>query len=149
VRRLLLAQIMSRLNLTWLGEPGPQVATRNTFKVVVMLLAAYTVYSLSLEVASMGYSANNLPPLLWGLKTLGSVLFSVYSIYSLCQTRRSVRMQYSIPEERCAGCEDCCCATFCTFLSLAQMARHTGEYETYPGVFLSKTGHPKGTPLTV
>jgi hypothetical protein len=29
------------------------------------------------------------------------------------------------------------------------MARHTGEYETYPGKFFTKTGHPVGTPLTV
>ena len=144
-----MAQIMTRLHLTWCGLPGPQVATKNTFKVVLMILAAYILYSTSLELASIPYDPENLPPLLWALKSLGSTAFSVYSIFSLCNTRRSVRIQYSIPEERCYGYEDCVCATCCTCCTLAQMARHTGEYETYPGVYFTKTGHPEGTPLTV
>ncbi|CAJ1960149.1 unnamed protein product [Cylindrotheca closterium] len=144
-----MAQIMTRLHLTWLGLPGPQIATKNTFKVVLMILAAYVVYSTSLELASMPYDPENLPPVLWALKSLGSTAFSVYSIFSLCNTRRSVRIQYSIPEQQCHGYEDVVCACCCTCCVLAQMARHTGEYETYPGKFLTKTGHPVGTPLTV
>jgi hypothetical protein len=37
----------------------------------------------------------------------------------------------------------------CTCCTVAQMARHTGEYEAYPHVFFSTSGHPPGTPLTV
>ena len=144
-----MAQIMSRLHLTWLGEPGPLVSTKNTFKVVVTLVVAYSVFSTTLELVSMGYTAATMPPLFYFLKAIGGFLFMTWSIYSLCRTRQSVRRQYSIPEKQCVGCEDLCCTLFCTCCSLAQMARHTGEYETYPGVCFSRTGHPKGTPLTV
>jgi Cys-rich protein (TIGR01571 family) len=140
---------MTRLHLTWLGRPGPLEATQNTFKVVLILNIAYTVYSLSLSAASVDYDVGEEPLIFSLLKVVGSALFSIWSLYSLCQTRRSVRLQYSIPEERCVGCEDLCCVACCTCCTLSQMARHTGEYETYPGVCLSKTGHPKGTPLTV
>jgi len=147
--RIAMAQIMTRMSLTWLGEPGQKVATQNTFKVVVLLVVAYMIYSTSLEVASMDYGPGNTPIFILVLKSVGSFLFTVWSLYSLCRTRQSVRRQYSIPEEHCHGCEDLCCSFFCTCCTVAQMARHTGEYETYPGVCCSTTGHPPGTPLTV
>lgn len=147
--KISMAQIMTRMSLTWLGEPGQKVATQNTFKVVVLLFASYMMYSTSLEIASLDYTPTTVPIDILVLKVVGSVLFGVWSLYSLCKTRHSVRMQYQIPEERCVGCEDLCCSFFCTCCTLAQMARHTGEYETYPGVCCSTTGHPPGTPLTV
>jgi Cys-rich protein (TIGR01571 family) len=147
--KIAMAQIMTRMQLTWLGEPGARVATKNTFLVVIILLVSYAVYSTSLEIASIDYSAGTIPPVIVVLKSIGSFLFGVWSLYSLCRTRQSVRAQYSIPEERCAGYEDCLCAFFCTCCTLAQMSRHTGEYETYPAVCCTKTGHPPGTPLTV
>lgn len=147
--KVAMAQIMTRMSLTWLGEPGQHVATKNTFKVVILLWVAYMIYSTALEVASLDYTPTTAPTTILVMKSVGSVLFGIWSLYSLCKTRRSVRMQYSIPEEHCAGCEDLCCSFFCTCCTLSQMARHTGEYETYPGVCCSTTGHPPGTPLTV
>ena len=147
--RIAMAQIMTRLHLTWLGLPGPVIATKNTFNVVVTLVIAYSIYASSLSLAAMGYSAVEVPGIIVFLKTVGGLLFGAWSIYSLCRTRQSVRRQYSIPEEGCHGYEDLCLSIFCTCCTLAQMARHTGEYETYPGVCCSKTGHPKGTPFTV
>jgi len=144
-----MAQIMTRMSLTWLGEPGQRVSTKDTFKVVIMLLVAYTIYSSALEFASIGYNVEDVPVAITVMKSVGGFFFSVWSIYSLCKTRQSVRRQYSIPEERCMGCEDLCCSIWCTCCTLSQMARHTGEYETYPGVYFSTTGHPEGTPLTV
>jgi Cys-rich protein (TIGR01571 family) len=147
--KIAMAQVMTRMQLTWLGEPGPFVATRSTFKVVLILLFSYIVYSTSLELASLDYSSGNLPVFIIVAKTIGSVLFSVWSIFSLCRTRQSVRERYSIAEERCAGCEDCCCAFWCTCCVVGQLSRHTGEYETYPAVCCTETGHPPGTPLCV
>ena len=147
--KISMAQIMTRMSLTWLGEPGQRVSTKDTFKVVIMLLVAYTIYSSALEFASIGYNVEDVPVAITVMKSVGGFFFSVWSIYSLCKTRQSVRRQYSIPEERCMGCEDLCCSIWCTCCTLSQMARHTGEYETYPGVYFSTTGHPEGTPLTV
>mmetsp|Transcript_23691 Transcript_23691/g.65769 ORF Transcript_23691/g.65769 Transcript_23691/m.65769 type:complete len:252 (+) Transcript_23691:241-996(+) len=147
--KISMAQIMTRMSLTWLGKPGPKVATKNTFKVVILLLAAYTMFSTSMEIASMDYTPETTPTPIAVMKVIGSTLFGLWSIYSLCKTRESVRRQYSIPEQNCSGCEDLCCAVFCTCCTVSQMARHTGEYENYRGVCCSETGHPKGTPLAV
>jgi len=149
--QILMAQVMTRMNLTWLGDPGPRVSTQNTFKVVFTIVMSYIVYSTALELASLEYTSVgvDLPTYLLVLKTIGSVTFTVYAFYSLCKTRQNVRARYSIPTAQCGGMEDCVCAFFCTCCTVSQLARHTGEYETYPGVCCSETGHPKGTPLTV
>lgn len=147
--KISMAQIMTRMSLTWLGQPGQRVSTQNTFKVVVMLFVAYTIYANSLEIASLDYTPETLPVSISVMKSLGGFFFAWWSIYALFKTRQSVRRQYSIPEERCMGCEDLCYSIWCTCCTLSQMARHTGEYENYPGVCCSKTGHPEGTPLTV
>lgn len=147
--QILKAQIMTRMSLTWLGEPGQRISTKETFKVVVMLFIAYTIFSFALEVATLDMDPADVPVPIVVLKALGGFFFGLWSIYSLCRTRQSIRRQYSIPEERCVGCEDLCCSFWCTCCTLTQMARHTGEYENYPGACCTKTGHPEGTPMTV
>lgn len=147
--KISMAQIMTRMSLTWLGEPGQKVSTKETFKVVVLLMIAYAIYSNALQFATLEMEPEEIPIPITVLKLLGSFFFSLWSVYSLCKTRQSVRRQYSIPEERCYGCEDLCCSLWCTCCTLSQMARHTGEYENYPAVCCTKTGHPVGTPMTV
>eukprot|EP00934_Nitzschia_sp_Nitz4_P008582 Nitzschia sp. Nitz4//scaffold1_size375055//18726//19561//NITZ4_000208-RA/size375055-processed-gene-0.285-mRNA-1//1//CDS//3329540841//8572//frame0 len=147
--RIAMGQVMTRMHLTWLGEPGPRVATQNTFKVVVILYLSYIVYSVALAFATADYTMYTVPTGLTVMKWLGNILFVVWTVYSLVRTRQSIREQYSIPERQCVGCEDLCCSLFCTCCTVAQMARHTGEYETYPGVCLSETGLPKEAPYTV
>jgi len=147
--RISMAQIMTRMSLTWLGKPGQRISTKDTFKVVVLLVVSYAIYANALGFASLEYSAEELPVSISVMRSVGSLFFFVWSVYALCKTRQSVRQQYSIPEEQCVGCEDLCCSLWCTCCSLGQMARHTGEYETYPGTCCSSTGHPQGTPLTI
>lgn len=146
--RIAMAQVMTRMSLTWLGEPGQRISTKETFKVVVLLYVAYITFDTAFGIASVGY-AETIPDYITASRSLGGLVFSIYSLYSLCRTRQNVRRQYSIPEEHCVGCEDLACAMCCSCCAISQMARHTGEYETYPGVCCSKTGHPEGTPLTV
>jgi len=140
---------MTRMHLTWLGEPGPRVATQNTFRVVLILLLSYTVYSMALRYASNGFGEGNVPTYIIVMELVGVSLWGIWTVYSLCRTRQSIREQYSIPEERCHGCEDLCCTFICTCCSLAQMARHTGEYEAYSGQFCTETGLPGNAPYTV
>ena len=140
---------MTRMQLSWLGEPGAYASTKNTFNVVVTLYISYILYSSSLEFATREYLNSTVPIYIVVAKIVGSLFYTIWSIYSLCRTRQSVRARYSIPEERCVGCEDLCCSFFCTCCVIAQMHRHTGEYETYPAVCCTRTGHPPGTPLTI
>ena len=146
---VIMGQVMMRLQLTWLGEPGPLVSTKTTFKVCVVLVCAYIVYSSALEILAAPYDPDNMPGYLPAFRSIGSVLFSVWSLYALCKTRENTRARYSIDEQNCKGCEDLCCSFWCTCCTVAQLARHTGDYETYPSAWCTETGHGKGAPLAV
>jgi len=147
--QLAMAQVISRMQLTWTGEPGTFYASSHAFLSIVLLVAAYFAYSTALELAAYPYSLDTTPPYIAGLRFGGNFLFVVWSVYALCRTRENVRARYQIPEEKCRGCEDLCCAIWCACCTTAQLMRHTGEYEHYPGVCCSRTGHPPGTPLIV
>ena len=146
--QIAMGQAMKRMNLTWLGVPGAEVATRATFKVVVAIVVSYTVYSIALEIAGAPYGAD--PPSYISIPRLvGSLAFTVWAIWALMKTRASVRAQYQIPEEKCKGCEDLCCSVLCSCCSVAQILRHTGEYETYHSTCISSTGLQEGAPMCV
>jgi Cys-rich protein (TIGR01571 family) len=100
--RISMAQVMTRMSPTWLGEHGQRVATQNTFKVVVLLWVSYLLFSTSLK----DYTPGKAPLFIITIKVVGSTFSFLWALYSLCQTRQNVRAQYSIPEERCVGCED-------------------------------------------
>lgn len=147
--QLAMGQVMTRMQLTWLGSPGPLSRTRQTFSVVLLLVVAFFIFSNALELASMPYDAYEGPEFISYIRYFGNLLFSVWAVYALYKTRETVRARYQIPEEHCAGCEDLCCSVWCSFCVTAQMLRHTGEYENYAGTCCSMTGHPPGTPLVV
>ena len=76
-------------------------------------------------------------------------LFSFYMIAAVWHTRAVVRAHYSIPERQaCRGCEDICCAVFCSCCTISQMMRHTADYAIYPAEW-TDTGLPAHAPLTV
>lgn len=147
-RPLAMAQVMSRMQLSWWGLPGPLAQTSKTFQVVLMLLVAFYVYAVAMEVAMLLYpTPDDTPHLALSIARIaGVVLFSLWWLMALCNTRKTVRQRYQIPG---GGCEDVCCSLFCSCCTVSQMMRHTGEYETFPGTWCSATGHPPGTPLVV
>jgi Cys-rich protein (TIGR01571 family) len=147
-----MAQTISRLNLTWLGEPGTYVQAQKAYSVIVILVVSFIIYSTAMSLAAAPFADEMelVPQWLPALRFTGNFLFTVWSIYSLCRTRETLRARMSIPEdERCHGCEDLCCSLWCSCCVTAQMLRHTGEYETHPGACCSKTGHLPGTPTVV
>jgi len=147
--QMAMAQVMQRLRFNWLGEPAPDAATKSTFKVVLTLVLCYTVFTIALEMAEASTGYYQVPAWIPALRFIGGVLFTIYSIYSLMKTRANVRDKYSIPEEKCKGMEDLCCSMWCSCCVVSQIARHTGEYETYKGRFCSETGMAANTPLIV
>mmetsp|Transcript_7920 Transcript_7920/g.11426 ORF Transcript_7920/g.11426 Transcript_7920/m.11426 type:complete len:258 (+) Transcript_7920:155-928(+) len=147
--QVLMAQVMTRMNLTWLGEPGPVLSTKTTFKVVVAIVVSYIVFSQALAYAALPYDPEYVPSYIAILRGIGATLFSVWSLYSLCKTRENVRAMYTIKEEQCVGCEDLCCSFWCSCCTVAQLARHTGDYETYQGACCTESGLPDGSPHVV
>ena len=144
-----MGQVMQRMRLNWLGEIAHDSATKITFKVVLALMLSYTAFSVALEMIEAQNNYYNIPAYISVLKFIGGVMFTIWSIYALMKTRENVRAKYSIPEEKCPGYEDLCCSMFCSCCVVAQMARHTGEYETYKGTCCSETGMAAHTPSIV
>ena len=147
-----MGQVMQRLNLTWLGGPGSPEQTKSTFIVVLTIVLSFTVFSMAMDYMFPAYvNGYYAQPPTWisTTKNLASMLIIVWCIYVRMKTREYVRNKYRIPEERCIGCEDLCCSIWCSPCIVAQIARHTGEYETYPSMCCTKTGLPNNAPEIV
>ncbi|EJK48307.1 hypothetical protein THAOC_32909 [Thalassiosira oceanica] len=147
----LLGQVQNRLRLNSLGvraNPGD----RSPFKV----LLGISIFTILLNVL--------FPSLMWAntdpytrLPSEGSfaielvyrvisIALGVFSINVILKTRLHIRERSRIPETRCCGCEDCCCALWCGCCAVAQMARHTADYETCAAKCCSETGLPVEAP---
>jgi Cys-rich protein (TIGR01571 family) len=146
-----LGQVMTRMNLTWIGDrrdPETQTIRVSAFKVVALILAIYLggLYATSQSLWKELWELS-LPiflPMSWW-----DFLFWVYCFLVVMKTRSYIRRKYSIPEQTCNGCEDCCCAFFCLPLTICQMARHTADYDTYRASACSENGLPRNAPHIV
>jgi Cys-rich protein (TIGR01571 family) len=70
-----------------------------------------------------------------------SIMFAV-----VWYMRHHIRKKYSIPG---GHCQDCCCAFFCSSCSIAQMMRHTADYDIYVSKCCTETGVPNHAPSIV
>jgi len=159
---VLLAQVMTRLRLTWQGAPG--VDYKKTFKIVVIAyIFTMVVYSVLEAVEKSIYGEDEIEALENGVKyeppmtyyVLSRIssavyfLFWIFMLYIIINTRRHIRRRSNIPEKHCSGCEDCCCALFCSFCTVTQMARHTVDYNFQNASCCSETGLSAVTVHTV
>lgn len=152
---LAMGQVMHRFRLTWLGALVAPNERMNTFKTVLAIVVAYYVFDFAISLyLDSNLAEGEVPdtPLLMTVafvKDFVVMAFGIWRIYALCQTRKHVRTTYSIPENSCGGCEDCLCSTFCSCCTVAQIGRHTGEYEKYPSLCCNDTGLPNHAPNVV
>lgn len=144
-----MAQVMQRMHLTWLGSLGDEVTGKKAFKVIVTIFLSYTVFSYCLDLLLEHGDLGEFHEFVHYLRYSVQFLFIAWSIYVLMKTRENLRRIYSIPEENLHGCEDLCCSAFCSCCTVAQMARHTGEYEKYHATWLSENGLPDHAPSVV
>jgi Cys-rich protein (TIGR01571 family) len=148
---LLLAQVMTRLKLTWSAQEGGNAAqASSTFRILAFLWIAFIglqVIQQVLKVLSLNYEVEHGEPNVTGafmvlLLNLVVMAFSIFFLVITCNTRRHIREKYQIPEQQCHGCEDCCCTYWCTCCTISQMARHTGDYANHGSRWCSETGLP-------
>jgi Cys-rich protein (TIGR01571 family) len=138
---------MHRLKLTPLAKEGRTLQqTAATFRTMFILgILFYPLRLLASVPLSVSVDDNG--------EISGSAMFIVlfkyfvFGVYVfflvlMCRTRRHIRNKFQIPETDCSGCEDCCCVYWCTFCTVAQMARHTGDYEVHGVRCCSETGLP-------
>ena len=143
---IMLGQVMSRMKFSWLGSPtyGPDAST--TFKIVAVLVASFLVFVIAMD--SYEYSfiitgeTNQISPLVTLCKLVAYLSFLFWSIYSMSKTRFHIRAMYAIPEYHFPGYEDLVLSTCCCCCTVAQMARHTGDYDRNKATVFTNTGLP-------
>ena len=123
---------MTRLKLDWRGDPAPSGEWTSTFKILVYITIGYfilsTIFSPSeIEDPSTIYNVV-------GFVYMGLCFFITYKV------RSYLRKRDNIPEMRCFGCEDVCCAFFCGCCTASQLARQTTNYDEEDAYWFTNTG---------
>jgi Cys-rich protein (TIGR01571 family) len=136
-----ISQIMARIQLSDTGDPVITIKSRTRVGwyvfLVLLLIAIHAACACFLILTKPDEETILMAAIpLAGL----DVILVLYFLYMVVQTRKNVRREYGIPELRCHGHEDCCLAVFCTCCTIAQMGRHTADYETYQSHCCTDTG---------
>mmetsp|Transcript_26516 Transcript_26516/g.57478 ORF Transcript_26516/g.57478 Transcript_26516/m.57478 type:complete len:273 (-) Transcript_26516:127-945(-) len=154
--QLLMAQVATRMKLDWLGRSaGPESEEyRNTFCKVATLVVFYYLIRTALapfkpdvdfdEEGNVVEDEDGPDVPLWVQIVDNAVgtAFGLYTLIVMIKVRRSIREKYSIQPQRCGACEDCCAVFWCGCCTVAQMARHTADYNERRAVCCSSTGLP-------
>eukprot|EP00536_Pseudo-nitzschia_multiseries_P004613 jgi/Psemu1/302690/fgenesh1_kg.78_\ len=152
-------QLLTRMKMTWTGDSAIADEYKKTFRIVLgIVVFNYLVYSFfycPLEIPEETDTGDFImvenPDCAASSSYFSQVvgfLVNGYAFVVMIRLRMAIRDKYSIPEEYCTGCEDCCCIAFCGCLSAVQMAHQTADYDVVRGVCLSTTGLPPGEELT-
>lgn len=138
---VLLGQVMTRLKLNWRADPAPSEDWHKTFQVMCYISIIYifaTSFMAPTNPADNGGFLYNFITFFYGLLMLVLTM----------KVRRIVRERDGIPEERCLGFEDVCCAFWCGCCTVAQLARQTADYDAEEAQFFTIDGLPTGpTPV--
>ena len=130
-----ISQVMTRLHLSWLG----QISSSDKTFLIAKLITFSVLLLITIDISTHPLSYISLSAFLFYLFNL---------LYTTTITRYYIRHKYNIPTSKCCGCsgecEDVCCAFFCNCCVITQMARHTGDYDTYNGYCCTRTGLPDG-----
>jgi len=142
LREVAIAQVMTRIKLTWKGEyGGSPEEIGSTYMKLVRIYFAFVItsvaYNITYPSSSDGTRASGLIPFLYQVY---SITVWAYTIIVISRTRSIVRAQNSIPEKNFSGCEDVVCATFCQCCTIAQLGRHTSNYDTVKATFFTSDG---------
>lgn len=153
--------VISRLKLNVWAKPGPVSESAGAFQKLVTMTVAYSCLSMLLFIVCLPYDLTDQegnpvepPSAIFMLMVIRSCLHYGYLgilILVLWNLRAHVRSKYAIPEmDICnTGCEDLLCSVFCSHCSVAQLLRHTTDYDTYNATCCTDTGVPPNVPSIV
>lgn len=162
IPQLLMAQVLNRVSLDYLGRPITNTSAESktrTFRIILGILIAYFVFYLLLacppamvemkdndiddanmdlgEVASI---TDTCPAWQRGLNQLVSCAMFVYTVVVMTRLRKTVRNRYHIPTNYDTNMEDCCYATWCGCCTVSQLARQTADYDVFAAHCCSTNG---------
>jgi len=151
--QILMAQVLTRMNMDWLGEHTTEWESKLTFRRVLIIVIIYYAVSTVLAPSGPSWDDDDTASLdypdtpIWQHVVYNSLTtaFSVYTVIVLMKLRKAVRTRYDIPVTRCVNqpvVEDCCCSFWCGCCTVAQLARHTANYDERRAVCCSYDGLP-------
>ena len=140
-----LGQVLARMKLDCCARPGVQDAF-SAHSVLFFLTAGLYVIVFDFTVILLLYDhddGDETPKwvrfMIIFMIVLGSCfLFLVVS--NTMKARSFIRKKYDIPEGKCGGCEDACCAIFCNPCSICQMSRHSADYRSNLAACCTRNG---------
>ena len=65
-----------------------------------------------------------------------------YIVFLTMRARKEIRREFNIPALRCGRYEDFCISFWFLSCTMAQMGRHTADYDTYRAACCTDTGLP-------
>jgi len=144
-RLIAIGQVMERMKLNWHADDGEALlcSSKGPFSVMLVITVIYFVIMYLDTTPIYTYQQSDgveYSPIFIVNRYILALSLEIFSIILIAKTRRRIRDMYNIPETQCSGCEDCCCAYWCGCCTIAQMARHTADYETYAGQCCTATG---------
>ena len=145
--QILMAQVMTRMQLNVWGLPGTPEQVGNTFKYIFSMVILYALIGLFFptKVDENGDPIDGNP--IYGL---AGFCFMIYTLIAMTRTRKAVREYYSIPEKKCCGVtDDCCCSFWCGCCTVNQMAKQTTDYEINDALCCTETGLRRAVPVLV
>jgi Cys-rich protein (TIGR01571 family) len=130
---VLVAQLLTRLGLSWKGRMDSREEVSLSFNKIVLSFIAVLILG-------------NIP-------VVGSFFVIVFCMGVMLWTgrnlRATMRKRYKIPPKLPTQVDDCVCMLFCGCCSVIQMARHTHNDKDYPGSCCTTTGLDLDTPQIV
>lgn len=146
------AQVMTRLKLKLNVKPGNDIETQKTFFLVLYIVVTFFVLDRILifsEISLLSQNGSFTPgsTVIASIRNIIELSYLVYQVYTIMMTRKYLRSKYAIRPMYCSEqTEDFCCALCCSCLTVAQMGRHTTDYDTYHSTCCTKTGLPDHIP---
>lgn len=135
-----LGQVLTRMELNACADP---ISGRiSAFKILLFLLIAFVaVEAVLISLVCMEIQSKDRDGAMIFVMAirLFEITFALFLIWTGAKTRKRIRHKYDIPPN-CCEMEDTCLAWFCSSCSVAQMARHTAEYDKYPAGCCTETG---------
>jgi len=159
----MLGQVMTRMKLSLAGNPTNNASNPDAwspFKVLLVGFIAYVAMEQFVSMLKLSYmnldentgtytlsdDAPVLVVLMMALNHILRIAVVIYLLVLMFRTRRHIRRTYNIHG---GECEDCCCAYWCGFCTVSQMARHTADYRTYQATCCTETGLGEHAPPTL
>lgn len=151
--QILMAQVLTRFKLNWLGERAPDEEWQRTFGQLVGIVTGYWILTTLLSPPRPTFVADENgtfvrvppPPVSFLQAALYNIIYFSYAIYTwviLTRLRRTIRIRYEIPfqYEFLGNWEDACVSFWCGCCSVAQLARQSCDYGQQPAACCSPTG---------